>query len=139
VRIGERVTIGKFAVIESTSVLWHLGAGCEIGDESSVGDYSFLGCAGGIRIGRQVLMGQRVSMHSENHRFDDPNRPIRDQGVTNSGIDVGNDCWLGAGTIILDGVKLGDGCVVAAGAVVTRSFPPRTILKGVPARDVGRR
>lgn len=134
IRIGKCVTIGKYSLIECTSVLWHLGEGLEVGDNSSIGDYSFIGCAAGVTIGSNVLMGQRVSFHSQNHRFSDVTRPIRDQGVTNSPIVVGDDCWLGAGTIILSGVELGPGTVVAAGSVVNRSFGPNSVLAGVPAR-----
>jgi acetyltransferase-like isoleucine patch superfamily enzyme len=136
ITIGERVTIGKYSLIECTSVLWHLGEGLEMGDGSSVGDYSFIGCAGGVKIGSNVLMGQRVSFHSQNHRFDDLSRPIREQGVTNSGIVVGDDCWLGAGCIILSGVEIGAGSIIAAGTVVNRSFGPNSVLAGVPARLV---
>jgi acetyltransferase-like isoleucine patch superfamily enzyme len=134
IRIGKRVTVGKYSLIECTSVLWLLGDGLELGDDSSVGDYSFIGCAGGVTIGNRVLMGQRVSFHSQNHRFDDPARPIRDQGVTSKRIIVGDDCWLGAGSIILSGVEIGPGSVVAAGSVVNRSFGPNSVLAGVPAR-----
>jgi acetyltransferase-like isoleucine patch superfamily enzyme len=137
--IGERVTIGKFAIIECTSVLWNHGTGCRIGDDSSVGDYCFLGSAGGIDIGRRVLMGQHVSMHSENHEFGNPEVPIQQQGVESEGISIGDDCWLGAGAIILDGVRLGDGCVVSAGAVVTHSFPAGSVVAGVPARVIRNR
>jgi acetyltransferase-like isoleucine patch superfamily enzyme len=136
IHIGSRVTIGKYALIECTSVLWHLGCGLRVGDDSSIGDYSFVGCAGGVTIGRNVLMGQRVSFHSQNHNFDDATRPIRNQGVTDHRITIGDDCWLGAGTIVLAGVDLGDGCVVAAGSVVNRSFGPNSVLAGVPARLV---
>jgi acetyltransferase-like isoleucine patch superfamily enzyme len=135
--IGRRVTIGKYSMIECTGVLWRLGVGLTIGDGSSVGDYSFIGCVGGVSIGKDVLMGQYVSFHSQNHRFDDPDRLIREQGVSEEGIHVGDDCWLGAGAKILDGVRLGNGCVVAAGAVVNRSFPPNTVIGGVPARPLG--
>jgi acetyltransferase-like isoleucine patch superfamily enzyme len=132
-RIGRRVTVGKYAIIECTSVLWHLGRGLEIGDDSSVGDYAFLGCAGGVKIGNNVLMGQRVSFHSQNHRFDDVSLNIAEQGVHDEGIVVGDDCWLGSGAILLAGVELGSGCVVAAGSVVTSSFPANSVLAGVPA------
>ena len=136
IRIGKRVTIGKYALIECTSVLWNLGEGLDVGDNSSIGDYSFVGCAAGVTIGSNVLMGQRVSFHSQNHRFEDVTRPIREQGVTSSPIVIGDDCWLGSGTIILSGVEIGAGSVVAAGSVVNRSFGPNSILAGVPARLV---
>ncbi|HUB75076.1 MAG TPA: DapH/DapD/GlmU-related protein [Solirubrobacteraceae bacterium] len=136
IKIGNRVTIGKYSLIECTSVLWHLGEGLAIGDGSSIGDYSFIGCAGGVVIGSNVLMGQRVSFHSQNHNFEDITRPIREQGVTDSQIVVGDDCWLGSGSIILSGVELGPGSVVAAGSVVNRSFGPKSVVAGVPARLV---
>jgi acetyltransferase-like isoleucine patch superfamily enzyme len=136
VRIGDGVTIGKFAIVECTSVLWDLGVGATIGNGSSVGDYSFIGCAGGVTIGSNVLMGQHVSFHSQNHAFDDPGELIRDQGVVAEGIIVEDDCWIGSGSIILDGVTIGRGCVIAAGSVVTTSFGPNTVIAGVPARSV---
>ena len=132
--IGERVTIGKFAILESSGVLWNRGVGLVIGDNSSVGDWGFVGASGGVRIGDRVLMGQRVAIHSQNHHFDDPEIPIQQQGVRQEGVVIGNDCWLGSGAVILDGVTLGDGCVVTAGSVVTKSFPARSVIGGVPAR-----
>jgi acetyltransferase-like isoleucine patch superfamily enzyme len=132
--LGQRVTVGKYAIIECTGVLWHLGAGLRVGDDSSIGDYAFLGCGGGIAIGDNVLMGQRVSFHSQNHNFEDVGSSIRSQGVCSKGIVIGDNCWLGSGAIILDGVELGPGCVVAAGSVVTKPAAPNSILAGNPAR-----
>ena len=132
--IGERVTIGKFAILESSGVLWNRGVGLVIGDNSSVGDWGFVGASGGVRIGERVLMGQRVSIHSQNHRFDDTDTAIQQQGVRQEGVVIGDDCWLGSGAVILDGVTLGNGCVVTAGSVVTKSFPANSIVGGVPAR-----
>jgi acetyltransferase-like isoleucine patch superfamily enzyme len=132
--LGRRVTVGKYALIECTGVLWHLGVGLKVGDDSSIGDYGFIGCGGGVTIGNNVLMGQRVSFHSQNHNFDEVGSSIKSQGVASKGIVVDDDCWLGSGAIILDGVHLGSGSIVAAGSVVTKSFPENSIVAGNPAR-----
>jgi acetyltransferase-like isoleucine patch superfamily enzyme len=134
--IGERVTIGKFAILECSGVLWNRGVGIEIGDDSGIGDYNFIGGGGGVRIGRRVITGQRVSIHSQNHRFEDSDAAVRDQGVRQEGVSIGDGCWIGSGVIVLDGVTLGPGCVVAAGSVVTRSFPAGSVIAGVPARPM---
>ena len=134
VRFGHRVTVGRFASIRPSGYYGReVGVGLEIGDHSNIGPYCFIGCAGPVRIGERVMMGQSVHLLAERHQMDDPDRPMQDQGVTRSGIVVEDDCWLGAGAKILDGVTIGRGSVVGAGAVVTRSFPPGSIIGGVPA------
>jgi acetyltransferase-like isoleucine patch superfamily enzyme len=137
--IGERVTLGKYSILESTGVLWNLGKGLKIGDDSALGDWTFIGASGGVRIGRNVLMGQRVAIHSQNHVMERTDVPIQRQGVTQEGVIVGDGCWLGSGCILLDGTVLGPGCVVAAGAVVTTSFPGNVLVGGVPARIIKER
>ncbi|HET6313935.1 MAG TPA: DapH/DapD/GlmU-related protein, partial [Chloroflexia bacterium] len=139
VRLGDGVTIARGTVIKSSSVLWTASKGFVMGSNSSLGDYSFVGAAGGVRIGSNVLGGQRLSFHSENHNYEDATRPIREQGVRREGIVVEDDCWLGSGAIFLDGVTVGRGSVVAAGSVVTRPVPAYSIVAGVPAKVIGRR
>ena len=73
------------------------------------------------------------------YNFADINTPIRLQGVTRKGIKIGNNCWIGSKVTILDGVEIGDGCVIAAGAVVQTSFPPNSVIGGVPARILKQR
>ena len=77
-----------------------------------------------------------VQILAVNHVFDDPARPIIEQGITAEGIVIENDAWIGAGAIILDGVRVGQGAVVGAGAVVTRDVPPHTVVAGNPASVV---
>ncbi|HEX8228490.1 MAG TPA: acyltransferase [Chloroflexia bacterium] len=139
VRLGDGVTIARGCSIKSSSVLWTTSKGFIMGNNSSLGDFSFVGAAGGVKIGSNVLGGQRLSFHSENHNYKDATRPIREQGVSRKGIVVEDDCWLGTGSIFLDGVTVGRGSVVAAGSVVTRSVPPNSIVAGVPARVIGTR
>lgn len=137
--LGDSVVIGSYTVLEVCSGLSRNEGAIRIGSRSSMGDYCYVGGAGGVQIGEGVLIGQYVSLHSQNHCFDDLHRPIREQGVTSIGIDIGDDCWIGAGAKILDGVRIGAGSVVAAGAVVTNSVPPCALVAGVPGRVIRHR
>lgn len=136
VNISDHVSIGPYSIIEATGVISNLGIGCSIGKRSGMGAFSFIGAAGGVWIGDDVIMGQRVSFHSENHCFERTDIPIRNQGVTRQGITIENDCWIGANVVFLDGAYLGKGSVVAAGAVVRGVFPPYSLIGGVPARII---
>lgn len=140
VRFGDRCTVGRFAIIRPTNVLFdEVGEGLSVGDNSNIGPHAFVGCSGLIRIGANVLMGPAVTLLGENHNFDDLELPIRAQGVSREGITIGDNCWLGAGSVILAGTTVGPGAVVAAGAVVSKDVPPDTIVGGVPARTIRRR
>lgn len=137
--LGDNVTIAKFTTIQCTGIIRSVGVGLKIGSNTAVGAYSFIGAQGGVTIGNNVIMGPRVNIHAENHRYEDLQIPIRLQGETRQGIVIEDDCWIGAGTIILDGVHIGLGCVVAAGSVVTKDVPAYAIVAGVPARIINYR
>ena len=133
--LGDHVTIGRFAMIRPSGYYGReVGAGLTIGDNSNVGPYCYLGCSGSIEIGNHVLMGPRVTMSAENHNFDRRDLLISQQGVTRERITIEDDCWLGSGSIIVAGVHIGRGAIVAAGAVVTKDVPAYAIVAGVPAR-----
>lgn len=104
-----------------------------IGRHSLIGEYNILRGQGGITIGDRVYTAPNVQMLAVNHVYDDPTRPMVDQGITAQGIRVEDDVWIGAGAILTDGIIVGQGAVVAAGAVVTRDVPPHTVVGGVPA------
>ena len=94
---------------------------------------------GGITIGDHVVMGHRVSIHAGEHVFGDAGRRIDEQGTIHQGVVIEDDCWIGADVTILDGVRIGRGSVIGAGAVVTRSLPPFSVAVGVPAHVVKQR
>ncbi|MGG3605566.1 DapH/DapD/GlmU-related protein [Priestia megaterium] len=134
--LGDNVRIGAYSKIKCTGTIKNLGKGVTIGKNSGVGEYSYFGAAGGITIGQDVIMGQNIRFHSENHVFDRLDLPIRLQGVTNQGISIGNDCWIGAGVVFLDGVTVGDGCVIGANTLVNKDIPPYSVAVGNPVKIV---
>jgi acetyltransferase-like isoleucine patch superfamily enzyme len=88
---------------------------------------------GPIAIGNDVLFGPNVCVTASNHGVA-LGALIREQPGIDAPIVIGNDVWLGANAVVTAGVEIGDGCVVGAGAVVTRSLPPYSICGGIPAK-----
>ncbi|MEZ4672669.1 MAG: acyltransferase [Caldilineaceae bacterium] len=107
-----------------------------IGNNSLIGERNILRGQGGISIGDRVYTAPLVQLLAVNHVYQDPTRPMIEQGITAEGITVEDDVWIGAGAIITDGVRIGKGAVVAAGAVVTKDVPAHTVVGGVPARVI---
>lgn len=134
--LGDNVKIGAYSYLTCTSHMSKYGIGLKMGSNSAIGDFTHFGASGGIEIGNDVIMGAYISFHSENHNFSDPTRLIREQGVTSKGIKLGNNIWVGAKATFLDGCEVGDNCVVAAGAVVSGTFPANCIIGGVPAKII---
>ena len=108
---GKNIKIGKDVFVNS---------GCCFQDQ------------GGVTLGDGCLVGHNVVFATLDH----DKRPERRGDMTAAPIVVGKDVWIGAHATILKGVTIGDGAIVAAGAVVTRDVPPNTIAAGVPARVV---
>ena len=107
-----------------------------IGRDSLIGEYNVLRGQGGITVGDRVYTAPMVQLLAVNHNFDDPSRPMVEQGITAEGIVIEDDVWIGAGAIVTDAVRIGKGAVVAAGAVVTTDVAPRTVVGGTPARVI---
>ena len=133
-KIGDQVTIGAYSRLSISYSLSDLGAHIHIGNNVGIGEYAHLGGAGGLEIGEDCIIGPYFSCHPENHVYDQVGVPFRHQGVTRAGIKIGKNCWVGAKVTLLDGVTIGDNCILAAGAVVTHSFPNNCIIGGVPAK-----
>jgi acetyltransferase-like isoleucine patch superfamily enzyme len=134
--IGNNVSIGAFSRIVISTSYNNPGKYIRIGNNVGLGEFAYLGGGGGLVIGDGCIIGQYLSCHPENHIYDDPETEIRFQGTTRSGITIGRNCWLGSKVTVLDGVSIGDGCVIAAGSVVTRDMPENSIVAGVPAKVI---
>lgn len=134
ISLGNYVRIGAFSRLIISTSFNNIGAYIKIGNHVGIGEFAYLGGAGGLEIGDDCIIGQYFSCHPENHQYGDSTKLIREQGVTRKGIKIGKNCWIGAKVTVLDGVSIGDNCVIAAGAVVTKSMPAGAMIGGVPAK-----
>lgn len=136
--IGNNVSIGAFSRLVVSYSFSDLGKHIILEDNVGLGDYTHIRGGGGV-IGKDTIVGPYLSCHPSNHNFDNLEKLIRMQGTSRKGIKIGRNCWIGAKVTILDGVEISDGCVVAAGSVVNKSFESNSIIAGVPARLIKKR
>ena len=131
VYIGNQVAIERgvdIGCMENTCI--------NIGDETFIAPNVCIAGPGNIQIGQKCMIAAHTGIYANNHNYQDPHLPIKDQGVTSQGIVIEDDCWLGHGVTVLDGVRIGKGSVIGAGAVVTKDIPPYSVAVGIPAKVI---
>ena len=140
VSFPNQVTIGKGVVIQKGAAFSISPSGqLEIGADSRIGSDAVFSVGGRVTLEENVLIAARCFIGDQNHRFDESNKPIMHQGASQGDpVRIGRGSWLGINVCIMPGVVLGHNCVVAAGSVVTKTFPPLSIVAGVPAKVIGR-
>lgn len=111
----------------------------EIGEGTHIGPGVYITGPGKVTIGRNCLIAVQSMLIANNHVFSDLNVPIHSQGLVCKGIQIEEDCWLGAGVKVLDGVTIGRGSVIGAGSVITRDIPAYSVAVGVPAKVIRQR
>jgi len=137
---NNRVYIGAGASLEPGVNIGALdNTWIEIGEGTYIGPYTCFAGPGHIKVGKDCLVAAHTGIAANNHNFTDLEQAIRHQGVTREGVVIEDDCWLGYKVSVLDGVTIGQGSVIGAGAVVTKDIPPYSIATGVPARVVASR
>jgi acetyltransferase-like isoleucine patch superfamily enzyme len=136
VRLGEGVHLYRGTIIEVGR-----GGSVTIGDHTHIQSHcNIKGFLGSTHIGSHVQIAPHCGFSPYEHSFDDLGADIRQQGISTAGdIVLGDNAWLGLAVQVLDGVTIGAGTVVGAGAVVTKSLPPDCVAVGVPARVVRHR
>lgn len=135
IRIGAFVRIGSYAVLEA--LVPDRGVTLSIGDGAYIGHFARITAVGEVVIGDEAMIADRVYISDTGHVYEDVGLPIKRQGLRDGRrVEVCRGAWIGIGAAIVGNVRIGEGAVVGANAVVTEDVPARTLVTGNPARIV---
>jgi acetyltransferase-like isoleucine patch superfamily enzyme len=107
-----------------------------VGHRTAITVGTYIDAGGGLDIGDHVMIGPHCVISTRDHSIDPISLPMCHQPVQYGKITIGDDVWIGAKVCILRGVKIGNGSVIGAGAVVTRDVPPNAVMGGIPAKII---
>lgn len=124
--VGNRVKIWRDVMVDDYRKL-------TVGNNVTIGRSTLLVTLGGVTIGNNVMISYACKIISASHRIPARDESLRTSGVEVESIFIEDDTWISAGAIVLPGVTIGYGAVVAAGAVVTKDVPSYAVVAGVPA------
>jgi galactoside O-acetyltransferase len=133
IRIGNHVRVHESVLLAANN------GSVEIGDRSWLSPYCLVYGNGGVKIGNDVLIGPRVSINTVSHHTERCDIPINEQGIYCAPVVIEDDVWIGMHAVILQGVTIGRGAIIGAGALVNKDVPAWSIALGIPARITGRR
>lgn len=138
-----QVTIGENCAFEHNVYfkydgVWNANSCIQIGNNVFIGTGCEFNINTGITIGNDALIASGSRFIDHNHGTE-LSSLMRTQPSTDAAITIGNNVWIGVNAVVLKGVTIGDGAIVAAGAVVTKSIAPNEIWAGVPAKKIGDR
>lgn len=137
---GGNIFIGKNTFIYKEAILMTYGGKIIIGDNVGINPYTIIyGMGKGVRIGNNVMIAAQSIIIPANHNAQSTSIPMNSQGISSKGIVIEDDVWIGAGVKILDGVNIGKGSIIGAGAIVTKNIPPYSIAVGIPAKIIKKR
>jgi acetyltransferase-like isoleucine patch superfamily enzyme len=109
----------------------------QVGDNVWFSANSYLNASGGLKIGSDVYIGSCVKIWTDNHIFQDPEKPFTQQGFEYKPVTIQNDVWIGPRVFIKPGISVMTGSIINAGTVLAKNVPPFAILEGNPGRIVG--
>ena len=137
INVGENCMIDAFVKIKCAGGTENVS----IGNRTFINSGTVIYTGNGVVIGNDVLIAANCTLAPVNHEFEDRKRPIIDQGFQPSkgGITIEDDVWIGANTVILDGAKIGKGCVVGANSLVNKELEAYDIYAGTPCKKMGER
>jgi len=132
--------IGDGALISRGCIISGKDGPLSIGPRANIGAGCVMYASTRLEIGADTMLAAQCYVGGGAYRvYGRLDLPMAEQPESCLGVVIEDDCWLGAGAIVVDGVRIGRGSVVGAGAVVTRDVEPYSVVTGVPARPVGKR
>ncbi len=137
IHLGDHVALDKYVVLLSSGPR-KAEPRIVVGAGTYVNRFTMIDASDRVTIGERCMIGPHCYITDHDHGFR-PGLPVAEQPLASRPVRLGNDVWLGAGCIILKGVEIGDGAIVAAGSVVTKAVAPQAKVAGVPARVIGTR
>ena len=130
ISLGDNIYFGHYSIIKG-----YYKSQMVIGGGTWIGQNAFLHSAGGLKIGKKVGIGPGVKILTSSHKLSEGiNLPILDRPLEFAAVEIDDGCDIGTNAVILPGVRLGKNVQVGAGAVVTKSYPNESVIKGVPAK-----
>jgi acetyltransferase-like isoleucine patch superfamily enzyme len=114
-------------------IIVHNPENLEIGTDVAIGDRVTIVAFGGVKIGNRVMIAHDTSIITATHNH---TNKVMVNEILHSRVEIGNDVWIGAKTVIMPGVTIGNGAVIGAGSIVTRSVPDNVIAFGAPAKII---
>jgi acetyltransferase-like isoleucine patch superfamily enzyme len=140
VELSKLIRFGKGTDISSFVKLKANGGNLEIGKNVSVGTGCFISAdTGGVSIGDYTMVGPNSSIIGNVYRYNKLDVPICLQEKTSKGIHIGENVWIGAGSVVVDGARIESGVIVAPNSVVTGKLPENSIAQGNPAKVIFQR
>ncbi|MBK8020925.1 MAG: acyltransferase [Chloroflexi bacterium] len=123
IKLGNKVLVGRDTILQAKN------GSIVVGDDSVIAGQCYLGSVGGIQIGSSVMIAGQVYIGGGRYQTSDPTIPIKKQQLYSHGpVVIGDDVWIGAGAIIMDGVNIGSGSVIGAGTLVQEDIPEYTVV-----------
>ncbi len=133
IEIEDNVSIRPYGFITCNE-----NAKLKIKKNTDIGTRARICCANKITIGENVLFGPNIYVADQDHKYTDINTPIMNQGVNifKSGIEIGDDSWIGINSVIVGNVKIGKHCIIGANSLVNKDIPDYSVAVGNPAKVI---
>jgi len=126
---GANFQVGRINIRDKLKIWFEKGAHLYIGDGCFFNSGCCITCLHSIEIGKNCIFGEGVKIYDHNHKFQDVNRLIKDQGFSYGNVCIGEDCWIGSNVVILKNARIGSHVIIGAGCVINENISDNTLVR----------